>query len=57
MPNPDSEYQNENGRVSRWGQIVRYGWKEGGEIERREDGILVDGDLYQPVPDDRHNTT
>jgi hypothetical protein len=51
MPNPDSEYRNEDGRVLRWEQMVRYGLKEGGEIERTEDGVLVDGDLYRPVFD------
>lgn len=55
MPNPDSKYQNEDGRVLRWEQVVRYGWKEGGEIERTEDGALVDGDLYHPVLDGDHD--
>lgn len=55
MPNPDSQYQNEDGRVLRWEQIVRYGWKEGGEIERTEDGVLVDGELYRPVSDGGHD--
>ena len=55
MPNPDSEYRNEDGRVLRWEQIVYYGWREGGEIERIEDGVLVDGDLYRPVSDGDHD--
>jgi hypothetical protein len=55
MPNPDSQYQNEDDRVLRWEQVVRYGWKEGGEIERTKDGILVDGELYRPVLNGNHD--
>jgi hypothetical protein len=35
--------------------MVRYGWKEGGEIERTKDGVFVDGDLYRPVLDGDHD--
>ena len=55
MPYPDSESQNEDGRGLQWEQMVRYGCKEGGEIERTEDGVLVGGDLYRPVLDGDHN--
>ena len=48
---PSQKFLNDEGDVLNYRQIGYIAWNEGTSVERTEDGLLIDGVLYQPLDD------